>query len=124
MASSSRRAVITGLGAVTPIGLDVAAYWDGLQKGQSGIRPIPSFDASGLPLRMAGEAIGFDAKNYLDKKERKSLRVMARTIQLAVAAAQMALDDGKVDKEKLDPTRFGVEFGACLIASELEELGV
>jgi 3-oxoacyl-[acyl-carrier-protein] synthase II len=73
---------------------------------------------------MAGEALGFDAKKYLDKKDRKSLRVMARTIQLAVAAAQMALDDSKVDKRKLDPTRFGVEFGACLIASELEELGV
>jgi 3-oxoacyl-[acyl-carrier-protein] synthase II len=123
MASSSRRAVITGLGAVTPIGLDVPAYWEGLQKGQSGIRAIQSFDASGLPLRIAGEAIGFDAKNYLDKKDRKSLRVMARTIQLAVAAAQMALDDSKVDKDKLDPTRFGVDFGACLIASELEELG-
>src|SRR5213078_1592241 len=52
----------------------------------------------------------------------KSLRVMARTIQLGVAAAQRALDDGQIDKSRLDPARFGIEFGAGLIASELPEL--
>src|SRR5262249_4969115 len=64
----------------------------------------------------------FDAKQYIDKKERKSLRVMARTIQLAVAAAQLALTDAGVDKAQLDSARFGCEFGAGLIATELEEL--
>src|SRR5947207_429786 len=118
-----RRVVITGLGVLTPIGKDAASFWTGLVQGQSGVRAIQAFDVSGLPVRIAGEILGFDAKSYIEKKERKNLRVMARPIQLAVAAAQLALDDAKVNKEKLDPTRFGVEFGAGLIASELPELG-
>jgi 3-oxoacyl-[acyl-carrier-protein] synthase II len=124
MRSSSRRAVITGIGIINPIGLGRAAYWESLRERRSGIRSIQSFDTSGLPVRFGGEIAGFDAKNYVDKKERKSLKVMARTIQLAVAAAQVALDDSQVDKARLDPARFGVEFGAALIASELGELGV
>jgi 3-oxoacyl-[acyl-carrier-protein] synthase II len=124
MASSTRRAVITGLGIVSPIGLDVASFWQALAEGRSGVRAITSFDASALPTGFGGEILGFDAKNYIDKKERKSIKIMSRTIQLAVAAAQLALDDAAVDKQQLDPTRFGVEFGAGLIASELEELGV
>lgn len=122
MSVSSRRAVITGIGIISPIGLDAASFWRSLQEGKSGIRPIQSFDASGLPVRIAGEIPNFNAKDYLEKENRKSLRVMARTIQLAVAGAQRAIDDGKVDKSKLDPTRFGVEFGAGLIATELNDL--
>jgi 3-oxoacyl-[acyl-carrier-protein] synthase II len=122
MASSSRRAVITGLGVLSPIGLGAEAFWHGLQAGRSGVRRISGFDASSLPTQIAGEIPDFDAKKYLDKEARKSLKVMARTIQLAVCAAQLALDDSGVDKQKLDPTRFGVEFGAGMLASELEEL--
>jgi 3-oxoacyl-[acyl-carrier-protein] synthase II len=78
-----------------------------------------------LQTRFAGEIVGFDIKKYLvGKEERKQIRVMSRTIQLAVAAANLALVDGKVDKSKLDPTRFGVEYGAGLIPSELDELGM
>jgi 3-oxoacyl-[acyl-carrier-protein] synthase II len=120
---SPRRAVLTGIGVVCAIGLNPSAYWESLRLRRGGVRPIRQFDASGLPCRIAGEIEGFDAKSYIDKRERKSLKVMARSIQLAVAAAQLALDDGKVNKEAIDPTRFGVEFGAGLIASELEELG-
>jgi 3-oxoacyl-[acyl-carrier-protein] synthase II len=123
MVVSSRRAVITGIGVLSPIGLDKAAYWEALTSGRSGVRTISGFDVSALATTIAGEIVGFDCKKYIDKKERKSLKIMSRTIQFAVAAAQLALDDSKVDKEKLDPTRFGVEFGAGLIASELEELG-
>lgn len=122
MASPARRVVISGIGIVSPIGLDVASFWRSLQEGRSGIRTIQSFDASGLPVRIAGEIPNFNAKDFLEKENRKSLRVMARTIQLAVAGAQRALDDGKVDKSKLEPTRFGVEFGAGLIATELNDL--
>src|SRR5262245_37030264 len=120
---AQRRVVITGLGVLTPIGKDAASLWNGLVQGQSGVRTVTAFDFSTMPVHIAGEIIGFDAKNYIEKKERKNLRVMARPIQLAVAAAQLALDDGKVDKTKLEPTRFGIEFGAGLIASELPELG-
>jgi 3-oxoacyl-[acyl-carrier-protein] synthase II len=124
MTASSRRIVITGIGLISPLGLSLDAFWTALCQGRSGIRRIRSFDASGLPVQIAGEIDRFDAKLYLDKKDRKSLKVMARPIQLAIATAQLALDQGAVDKSQLDPERFGVEFGASLIASELAELGV
>jgi 3-oxoacyl-[acyl-carrier-protein] synthase II len=123
MAANSRRAVLTGLGLLTAIGPEPTALWESLRSRRGGIRPISLFDPSALPTRFAAEIQDFNPKNYLDKAARKSLRVMARTIQLAVSAAQLALDDSKVDKAALDPTRFGVEFGSGLIASELEELG-
>ena len=114
--------MLTGLGLVTPLGLNAAETWDGVRAGKSGISPIQSFDASPLPVRFGGEIRNFDAKTFIDKKDRKQIKVMARGIQLAVAAAQMALDDGQVDKTKLDPTRFGIEFGSGLLATELKEL--
>ena len=86
------------------------------------MRRIQSFDPSALPTQFGGEIVGFDARNYLEKKDRKRLNVMVRTIQFAVAAAQLALDDSGVDKQQLDPTRFGVEFGSSVIPSELREL--
>jgi 3-oxoacyl-[acyl-carrier-protein] synthase II len=119
---SRRRAVISGIGIVNPLGLTPDAFWQALRAGQSGVRPIQSFDPSGLPTRIGGEIPGFDAKKYVAKEQRKSLKAMARGIQLAVAGAQLALDDGRVDTGKLDPTRFGVEFGSGLIATELDEL--
>ncbi len=123
MAVSSRRVVITGIGVTTPIGLGVTPFWDSLVKGQSGIRAIQSFDAASLSTRFGGEILAFEAKQFIAKENRKSLRVMARAIQLAVAGAQLALDDAKVDKDKLDSTRFGVEFGAGQLPTELQELG-
>jgi 3-oxoacyl-[acyl-carrier-protein] synthase II len=122
MTAPSRRVVVSGIGIISPIGLDAEAYWRSLEQGRSGIHPIRTFDPVGLPVRFAGEISEFDAKDFVEKKDRKSLRVMARTIQLAVAGAQRALDQGKVDKSKLDPQRFGVEFGAGLIATELLDL--
>ncbi|MBI3406850.1 MAG: beta-ketoacyl-[acyl-carrier-protein] synthase family protein [Planctomycetes bacterium] len=123
MSASPRRVVVTGLGMVTPIGIGVTPFWDSLHHGRGGIRAIRAFDVSNLPTRIAGEVEGFDAKKFVDKKDRKSLRVMSRPIQLAVAAAQLALDDANVNKESLDPTRFGCEFGAGLLPTEPEELG-
>jgi 3-oxoacyl-[acyl-carrier-protein] synthase II len=122
MPATSRRTVISGIGVLSPIGLDPTAFWRSLAEGRGGVRTISSFDVSGLPVRIAGELENFEARNYIEKKQARSLKMMARTIQLAVAAAQCALDDGKVDKTQLDPDRFGVEFGAGLIASELPEL--
>lgn len=123
MSATPRRTVITGIGVLSAIGQDAATFWDALRAGRGGVKAIQAFDTSSLPVRFAGEVTPFDARQYVEKKERKSLLIMARTIQLAVAASKLALDDGKVNKEQLDPTRFGVEFGAGLIASELDELG-
>ena len=122
--SANRRVVLTGIGAVTPIGKESASFWAGISRGQCGINTIKAFDPSPLKTRFAGEIPDFEPKKYLSKEGKKSLRVMARSIQLAVAASQVALDDSKIDKDKLDPTRFGVEFGAGLIPSELTELGM
>src|SRR5262249_461329 len=91
--------------------------------GKSGVRRLSAFDVASLPTQIVGEIPDFDPKNFIRKEDRKSLRVMARTIQLAVSAAQLTLDDSKIDKQNLDPTPFGVEFGGGLIAPELEELG-
>src|SRR6516165_7992341 len=112
MAFSSRRAVITGIGVVSPIGLDRKQFWDSLCAKRSGVATLTAFDASGLSTRFAGEVQGFDGKHYLDKKDRKSLKMMSRTIQLAVAAAQLALADSGIVTAQLDRSRFGVEFGA------------
>src|SRR5438067_50815 len=120
-----RRTVLTGLGLVTPLGPDTAATWETLRAGQSGIRPVSLFDPKNLPVRFGGEVQGFDIKAYIPKENkdgRKQIKVMARGIQLAVAAAQVALDDGQVDKAKLNPARFGIEFGSGLLATELEDL--
>jgi 3-oxoacyl-[acyl-carrier-protein] synthase II len=122
MASTSRRAVITGLGILSPIGLGREACWQGWKAGRSGIRRLRTFDTSSLPTHIGGDIPDFDPKKYLRKEDRKNLRVMARTIQLAVCAAQLALDDAGIAPNQLDPTRFGVEFGAGLIATELDEL--
>jgi 3-oxoacyl-[acyl-carrier-protein] synthase II len=120
--SSVRRTVLTGVGVVNPLGLNTASFWESLRAGKSGVRPIQAFDASRLSTRIGGEIPNFDPKNYIAKQDRKALRVMARTIQLAVAAAQVAMDDMRADRTRLDPTRFGVEFGSGLLATELEEI--
>jgi 3-oxoacyl-[acyl-carrier-protein] synthase II len=122
MAASSRRVVISGIGTLNALGQSAASVWEGFLRGRSGIRAIRNFDASGLPVRIAGEIPNFDARQFVEKKDRKSLRMMARTIELAVCAAQLALTDGAVDESKLDRTRFGVEFGSGLIAMDLPEV--
>src|SRR5689334_2567738 len=119
MSPPPRRAVITGLGAVTPLGEGAAAFWDALRAGRSGVRPVTSFDASALPVRFGGEVRDFDARNYLPKSERKRLKMMVRTIQFAVAAARLAADDAGLAAAPPDPQRFGVVFGAGTIPGEL-----
>ncbi|HVS37783.1 MAG TPA: beta-ketoacyl-[acyl-carrier-protein] synthase family protein [Gemmataceae bacterium] len=121
--TSSRRAVLTGVGVLTPIGLDAASFRRSLHESSGGVHAVRSFDASALPVRFGGEIVGFDARNYLEKKERKRLNVMVRTIQFAVAAAQMARADAGLEEDRIDPTRFGVVFGAGTIPGDLADLG-
>lgn len=123
MAASSRRVVITGLGMLTPIGSDPDSFWRSLMDGKSGVGRIRGFDTSTVPTRIAAEIPDFEAKKYiLSRDGRKSLRMMARPIQMAVACSTAALANGQVDLTKIDPARFGVEFGSGLIASELPDL--
>ena len=104
-----RRVVITGLGAVTPLGLTLMETWQNLLKGVSGIGPITLFDASDLPVRVAGEVKDFDATRYIDRKQ---ARRTSRTTQLAITAATMALQDAQLDLTKIDPYSIGVSLGA------------
>jgi beta-ketoacyl-acyl-carrier-protein synthase II len=104
-----RRAVITGLGAVTPIGNDASSAWDAAVAGRSGIDTIASFDASGFPVRIAAEVKGFEPDGVAPPKE---ARRMERNVLLALAAAKEAWADSAV--EAFDPDRTGVVLGSAI----------
>ena len=90
----ARRAVVTGMGAITPIGNDVATYWANLVAGVSGVGQIAAFDASDAEVRIAAEVKGFEAKDWMDFKQ---ARRMSRFAQIAVAAARQAIDDARLE---------------------------
>jgi beta-ketoacyl-acyl-carrier-protein synthase II len=102
--------VITGLGAITPIGLDMPTFWAGLLAGRSGVRRVTQFDASNLPCQIAGEVPDFDPKKYMDFKE---ARRIARCSQFAVAGAIEAVADSGLPQPFPDPERVGVLFGTA-----------
>ncbi|MEW6355662.1 MAG: beta-ketoacyl-[acyl-carrier-protein] synthase family protein [Planctomycetota bacterium] len=116
----NRRIVITGIGVISPVGIGKEAFWQGLSTGRSGIGRIDAFDVSSCPTQIAGEVKDFSAKDYV--QPRKALKVMARDIQMAVAAAAVAVEDSRV-KEAVAPERMGVSLGAGLISSDVGELG-
>jgi len=105
---TAERVVITGMGAVTPLGLSVQESWEGMVAGRSGIATITLFDASDLPIRIAGELKGFDVSEYLDIKE---ARRMARSSHLALAAGIQAMADAGLGDQVPDPERAGVVMG-------------
>ncbi|MGY6521585.1 MAG: beta-ketoacyl-ACP synthase II [Mongoliitalea sp.] len=104
-----RRVVVTGLGALTPIGNTVEEFWNGLSNGVSGAGPITKFDASLFKTQFACEVKNFDVEQYLDKKEARKLDLFS---QYAVAAAQQAVEDSGIDTEKIDLNRAGVILGS------------
>ena len=104
-----RRVVITGLGAITPIGLNVSDFWNSCKEGVCGIEPISYFDTSDFKAKLAAELKGFDAKNFMDAKQAKRMEAFS---QYAVAAAKEALEDAKIDMEKEDSFRLGVSVGS------------
>ncbi len=104
-----RRVVVTGLGALTPLGNSTEEFWSGLCEGRSGIGPITRFDATGYPTRIAGEIRNFDPLKYLDKKEARRLDPY---LMYAIAASAMAVEDSGIPRANVDPTRFGVLIGS------------
>jgi 3-oxoacyl-[acyl-carrier-protein] synthase II len=109
MAMDKRRVVITGVGAVTPIGNTVDEFWAALIAGRSGIGPITRFDATGYATRIAGELKGFDPLKYIDKKDD---RKFDRFLKYAVACAVMAVEDAGIKTDRVDASRFGVLVGS------------
>lgn len=104
-----RRVVITGAGAVTPIGTGKDAFWDALAEGRNGVGSITLFDASEYKTKIGAEVKNFEPEKWLDKKE---TRRTDRVIQFATAASDLALEDAELDTEKLDSNRFGVYIGS------------
>ncbi|MDD4601274.1 3-oxoacyl-[acyl-carrier-protein] synthase 2 [bioreactor metagenome] len=103
-----KRVVITGLGAITPIGIGKDEFWQALINGKSGIGPITRFDASDFTSQIAGEVKDFDPTQYIDKKESKR---MDRFTQFAVTATKMAFDDAGIDLDREDRSRIGTYIG-------------
>lgn len=104
------RVVVTGMGAITPLGNNVGEFWEGLKAGRSGIRRVEGFDAGEYPCKVGGEVAGFDPTDWMDAKDAKR---NDRYTQFAVGAARMAMADAGIEVKSLaDPVRFG-----CIIGS-------
>ena len=104
--NNNRRIVITGMGAITPVGNDLETFWISLKNGVSGIRKIVSFDTSRYDCRIGGEVLGFDPKTVFTNP--KDVRRTDRFAQLAMAAAKMAMADSGIAMTNENPDRFGV----------------
>ncbi len=120
------RVVVTGMAAISPLGLTVDEFWQGLLAGRSGISRITQFDASALPCQVAGEIKGFDPKQFIDFKE---ARRMSRCSQLAIATASSGIKDaGFTDSagktEFPDPERVGIVYGTAIGGLEKADEGI
>lgn len=106
---SKRRVVVTGLGMITPLGLNVTDTWNAILKGQSGVRPITTLDVSDCPVKIAACVQDFDSSAYLNPKDARRLDIF---IQYGVAASKQALDDSGIDLTRENPERIGVAVGS------------
>ena len=104
-----KRVVVTGLGAITPLGNDVKTYWDSLIEGKSGAAPITRFDASKFKTRFACEVKGFNAEDYMDRKEARKVDPFSH---YGIAASMQAVKDAGITKENVNPDRVGVIWGS------------
>ncbi|MCH2513413.1 MAG: beta-ketoacyl-ACP synthase II [Dehalococcoidia bacterium] len=109
--SGNHRVMITGMGIISPLGLDVATTWDGIINGRSGVDFITAFDSEGFDTHFAGEVKGFDPENYLG---RKNARRMDRFAQFAAVAAQQACRQAGLERGSVDPYRVGVIIGSAV----------
>src|SRR5688572_10894011 len=115
------RVVVTGIGAISPIGIGVKAFWENLLAGRVGVRKIQAFDSSGFPSRIAGEVPEYKIGDFVPKSYRKATKVMARDIKLAVVAADDAFKDAGLKSKAYTESpdfaseRFGCNIGAGLI---------
>jgi len=129
---AERRVAITGIGVVTPAGLGREAFWQAVLAREPHVRTIDLFDASSFACRVAGQLHDFSARPFVPKNYRKAVKVMARDIEIAVAAADLAFRDAGIATtgtsegaaSDVDPKRLGCNIGAGLICTDLNELGV
>ncbi|MHC4536957.1 MAG: beta-ketoacyl synthase N-terminal-like domain-containing protein, partial [Planctomycetota bacterium] len=126
---NSARVVITGLGAVTPLGLTASETWAALCAGKCGIDKITAFDPVGFNCRLAGQVPDYKIRDYVPKTFRKAVKLMSRDIELAIIAANEALTNSGlitkgIDPENINvnPERMAINLGAGLISCDLVEL--
>lgn len=126
----SARVVITGVGAVSPLGNSSGHLWEGLCAGRCGIERIRAFEPSGFTCQIAGEVKEFNIRDYIPKSFRKSTKLMSRDIELSIAAAKEAFADARIvtkadegGQVNLDSQRTAIVLGAGLISCDLVELG-
>ncbi len=120
--SAKRRVVVTGFGVLTACGNGWEAYWDAALQGRSSIRSASALRLNSPSFKYAGMLENFEAKAFIEN--RKSIKVMSREIQLAVAAGGLALKSARLSAEHYDPTRVGVTLGTGIINNDLDEIGV
>lgn len=125
------RVAITGLGVVSAAGVGVEPFWEALTAGKSCVKKIDIFDASAFPSRIGGQIDDFSARKFVPKSYRKSVKVMARDIEIAVAAADCAFRDAGIntrgideDNVNVESARLGCNLAAGLICTDLDELGM
>lgn len=107
----ARIPVITGIGVISPLGIGISAFWEGINRGQAGPGPISLFDASTFPSRIAAEVRGFEPSQYLSPRE---MRQYPRQTQFALGAFELAMDDA--GRPTFDPARTDVIIGAAQIS--------
>lgn len=118
--NSRRRIAVTGVGMVTPVGLDAPSTWAGLIAGRSGLGPITTFDASGFPVRIGAEVKGFVAEDVI--RDRRVLKFAARSHRFALAAAEEALADAGIRPDAATSHRWGFSAGAGMMGTAFDEL--
>jgi 3-oxoacyl-[acyl-carrier-protein] synthase II len=118
----ARRVVVTGMGAVSPLGLTLAETWRHILEGRSGIQRITRFDPTGWPVQIAGEVPNFDFSLYVDSTTRELAPLFPRPLQLGAAAAAMAVEDAGLDTHALPPDRIGVAMGALTQSTEIRDI--
>ncbi len=124
-----RGVFITGIGAVSPLGMSVDEMWEGLLAGKCGIDTIKAFDPVGFTCKLAGEVGEFNIRNFVPKSHRKATKLMCRDIELSILAAKEAVENSGLvtkatdpDNVTVDPSRMAITFGAGVICCNLEEM--
>lgn len=108
----SRRVVVTGMGAITPIGLSVESFWEGVKAGKTGFAPITRFDTTDYKCHLAAEVKDFDGKEYMDFKAAKRMELFC---QYAVAATKEAMEDAGLNMEEEHPSESAFPWAQALV---------
>lgn len=117
-----RQCVITGMGAVTSLGLDIESTWEGIANCRSGVSKIALFNTETFPTKIAGEVKGFDITKFIpDDYELRDY--MSRTTSYGIAAARMAIESAKINTKKIDPAKFGISVGTGEEHANLKQFG-